>query len=240
MTIDAQLCAALDYRWRRANRCRLLVSGRSSLPIPASRVDHLSRCGRVGIQRCSHSVRHGVGRGPHHVGRPLDIAPGHRQGAMVEKIADGERMGASECGEGACGVAQIMQSSVGDAGELAQSLPSLFRGADWQRLSRVEPVHEKVLPFLNGVQDRYGPTPEMHCTRAGLGIAESDRAPRRSASVRRLFARLYLGTRRIFQASLTDPDGAPWRRPSRCRCRIMAWACSSCCRIAPPERVLMR
>jgi len=159
---------------------------------------------------------------------------------MVEKIADGERMGASECGEGACGVAQIMQSSVGDAGELAQSLPSLFRGADWQRLSRVEPVHEKVLPFLNGVQDRYGPTPEMHCTRAGLGIAESDRAPRRSTSVRRLFARLYLGTRRIFQASLTDPDGAPWRRPSRCRCRIMAWACSSCCRIAPPERVLMR
>jgi hypothetical protein len=28
-----------------------------------------------------------------------------------------------------------------------------------------------------------------------------------------VFARLYLGTRWMFQASLTDPDGAPWRDP---------------------------
>ena len=54
-----------------------------------------------------------------------------------------------------------------------------------------------------------------------------------------VFARLYLGARWIFQAFLTDPDGALWRRPSRCRCRIMAWACPSCCRISRPERVLM-
>jgi hypothetical protein len=55
-----------------------------------------------------------------------------------------------------------------------------------------------------------------------------------------VFARLYLGTRWIFQASLTDPDGAPWRRPSRCRCRIMAWVCSFVLsHLAAGARVLM-
>jgi len=94
--------------------------------------------------------------------------PSHRQGAMSEKISDCKGIGARERSESAGSMPQIVQPPIRDTDALAQPLPSLLRGADGERLARVEPVDHIAVAFLDRIEDRHRCGAEMYRASATL------------------------------------------------------------------------
>src|SRR5262249_26015143 len=113
-----------------------------------------------------------------HFSGALDITPGHRQGTMSEKIANDKGAAAGKSGKGAGGVAQIVNSGIGDAGAISQPAPGLLCAVVGERLCRTEPLDQVPISLFDYVEDRQRRGAKMYRPGAAFGISQSNCAAR--------------------------------------------------------------